>query len=142
MTSDGLVTATWAPRCTRPRPSCSSTASRSCRWSTTTGRLAGLITVKDILKARSSPTPPATARGRLRCAAAVGVGADLEERVEALVAMGVDAVALDTAHGHSAGVIKAIERIKGSWPDLPVVAGNVVTEEGVDALAQGRCRRP
>jgi IMP dehydrogenase len=66
----------------------------------------------------------------------VGVGADLEDRVEALVAMGVDAVALDTAHGHSAGVIKAIERIRGSWPDLPIVAGNVVTEDGVEALHQ------
>jgi IMP dehydrogenase len=66
----------------------------------------------------------------------VGVGADLEERVEALVAQDVDAVALDTAHGHSAGVIKAIERILASWPNLPVVAGNVVTEDGVDALAK------
>ena len=55
--------------------------------------------------------------------------------------MAVDAVAIDTAHGHSAGVIKAIERIKGGWPDLPVVAGNVVTEEGVEALADGRRRR-
>jgi IMP dehydrogenase len=63
------------------------------------------------------------------------VGDDVEARVEALVAMGVDAVAIDTAHGHSAGVIKTIERIKGGWPDLPVTAGNVVTEDGVDALA-------
>jgi IMP dehydrogenase len=55
--------------------------------------------------------------------------------VEALVEMGVDAVAIDTAHGHSAGVIKTIERIKGGWPDLPVTAGNVVTADGVDALA-------
>ena len=66
----------------------------------------------------------------------MGVGDDVEERVEALVAMAVDAVAIDTAHGHSAGVIKTIERIKGSWPDLPVTAGNVVTEEGVEALAK------
>jgi IMP dehydrogenase len=99
------------------------------------GRLAGLITVKDILKATEFPRATRDSAGRLRCAAAVGVGADLEERVEALVAQGVDAIALDTAHGHSAGVIKAIERILGSWPDLPVVAGNVVTEEGVEALA-------
>ncbi|MEN9645775.1 MAG: inosine-5-monophosphate dehydrogenase [Actinomycetota bacterium] len=98
------------------------------------GRLTGLITVKDIQKSQEFPNATQDAGGRLRCAAAVGVGADLEERVEALVAMGVDAVALDTAHGHSAGVIKAIERIRGSWPDLPIVAGNVVTEEGVDAL--------
>jgi len=98
------------------------------------GRLAGLITVKDIQKRQEFPNASRDDRGRLRCAAAVGVGADLEARVEALVAQGVDAVTIDTAHGHSAGVIKAIERIKGAWPDLPVVAGNVVTPEGVDAL--------
>ena len=98
-------------------------------------RLIGLITVKDILKRQEFPNATRDSAGRLRCAAAVGVGADLEDRVEALYAQKVDAVAIDTAHGHSAGVIKAIERIKASWPDLPVIAGNVVTEEGVDALA-------
>jgi IMP dehydrogenase len=100
------------------------------------GKLVGLITVKDILKAQEFPNSTSDSAGRLRCAAAVGVGAELEERVEALVARGVDAVALDTAHGHSAGVIKALERILGCWPDLPVLAGNVVTEDGVDALAK------
>jgi IMP dehydrogenase len=99
------------------------------------GRLIGLITVKDIQKKLEFPNATRDTGGRLRCAAAVGVGSDLEERVEALVTQGVDAVALDTAHGHSAGVLKAVERIKGSWPNLPVVAGNVVTAEGVDALA-------
>lgn len=99
------------------------------------GRLAGLITVKDIQKRQEFPNASRDDKGRLRCAAAVGVGADLEERVEALVARGVDAVTIDTAHGHSAGVLKAIERIKGGWPDLPVAAGNVVTPEGVDTLA-------
>jgi IMP dehydrogenase len=98
------------------------------------GSLVGLITVKDILKRQEFPNATRDGAGRLRCAAAVGVGADLEERVEALVHVGVDAVAIDTAHGHSAGVIKAIERIKSQFPLLPVVAGNVVTEEGVDAL--------
>lgn len=98
------------------------------------GKLAGLITVKDIQKRLDYPNASRDDRGRLRCAAACGVGDDVEERVEALVAMGVDAVAIDTAHGHSAGVIKTIERIKGSWPDLAVTAGNVVTEEGVEAL--------
>lgn len=98
------------------------------------GHLTGLITVKDIQKSQEFPNATQDSGGRLRCAAAVGVGAELEERVQALVAMGVDAVALDTAHGHSAGVIKAIERIRGSWPDLPIVAGNVVTEDGVEAL--------
>ena len=100
------------------------------------GKLAGLITVKDIQKRLDFPNAARDERGRLRCAAACGVGDDVEERVEALVAMGVDAVAIDTAHGHSAGVVKTIERIKGSWPDLAVTAGNVVTEEGVDALAK------
>ena len=91
--------------------------------------------MKDIQKRQEFPNASRDDAGRLRCAAAVGVGDELEQRVDALVAMGVDAVAIDTAHGHSAGVIKAIERIKGGWPDLPVVAGNVVTEDGVDALA-------
>ncbi len=99
------------------------------------GRLAGLITVKDIQKRLEFPNASRDPAGRLRCAAAVGVGDDVEARVEALVAMAVDAVAIDTAHGHSAGVIKTIERIKGGWPDLAVTAGNVVTEDGVDALA-------
>jgi IMP dehydrogenase len=99
-------------------------------------RLIGLITVKDIQKRQDFPNATKDGGGRLRCAAAVGVGADLEERVEALFGVHVDAVAIDTAHGHSAGVIKAIERIKSSWPTLAVVAGNVVTEDGVEALAR------
>ncbi|MDX2381246.1 MAG: IMP dehydrogenase [Acidimicrobiia bacterium] len=99
------------------------------------GQLAGLITVKDIQKRLDFPNASRDPKGRLRCAAAVGVGDDVEARVEALRSMGVDAVSIDTAHGHSANVVKAIERIKGSWPDLPVTAGNVVTEEGVEALA-------
>ncbi len=98
------------------------------------GFLRGLITVKDIQKRQEFPNGTRDTGGRLRCAAAVGVGSELEDRVEALYAMGVDAVALDTAHGHSEGVIKAVQRIKASWPDLAVLAGNVVTEEGVDAL--------
>ncbi|MEO6654059.1 MAG: IMP dehydrogenase [Ilumatobacteraceae bacterium] len=100
------------------------------------GKLAGLITVKDIQKRLDYPNASRDDFGRLRCAAACGVGDDVEARVEALVAMAVDAVAIDTAHGHSAGVIKTIEQIKGSWPDLAVTAGNVVTEEGVEALAK------
>ena len=98
------------------------------------GKLVGLITVKDIQKRLDFPNASRDSRGRLLCAAACGVGDDVEERIEALMEMGVDAVAIDTAHGHSAGVIKTIERIKGSWPELPVTAGNVVTPEGVEAL--------
>ena len=99
-------------------------------------RLIGLITVKDIHKRQEFPNATRDSAGRLRCAAAVGVGADLEAACRgACSRRAVDAVAIDTAHGHSAGVIKAIERIKSSWPTLAVVAGNVVTEDGVDALA-------
>ncbi len=98
------------------------------------GRLAGLITVKDILKATSHPNASKDDRGRLRCAAAVGVGADLEARVDALAGAGVDAVCIDTAHAHTASVIDAVRRIRAGWPDLAIVAGNVVTAEGVEAL--------
>ncbi len=98
------------------------------------GRLKGLITVKDIQKKRDYPAAATDARGRLMTGAAVGVGADLEDRVAALVSKGLDVVVIDTAHGHSAGVIKAVQRIKARWADLPVVAGNVVTAEGTQAL--------
>jgi IMP dehydrogenase len=98
------------------------------------GILKGLITVKDIQKERDFPLATKDAQGRLLAAAAVGVGPDLEKRVELLVSTGVDVVVIDTAHGHSAGVIRAIERIRTNWPDLPVVAGNVVTAEGAEAL--------
>lgn len=100
------------------------------------GRLVGLITVKDIQKKRDFPNAASDSRGRLLCGAAVGVGSDLEQRVELLTAMGVDLVTVDTSHGHSAGVIRAIKRIKAGWPELPVIAGNVVTEEGTLALIE------
>ena len=98
------------------------------------GRLRGLITVKDIMKRQEFPNATRDSAGRLRVAAAVGVGEDLEHRVEALVRVDTDAVVIDTAHGNSMGVVKAIERIKASWPNLAVVAGNVVDESGVDTL--------
>ncbi len=100
------------------------------------GKLAGLITVKDIQKGHDHPNATRDSRGRLRVAAAVGVGADVEERAEALAAMGVDAFVIDTAHGHSANVVKTIERLHAGWPTIPIVAGNVVTQEGVEALAK------
>ncbi len=98
------------------------------------GRLKGLVTVKDIQKKRVYPNAAADSRGRLLVGAAVGVGAELEERVDAVVKAGTDIVAVDTAHGHSEGVVRAIKRIKNGWPHLPVIAGNVVTEEGTAAL--------
>ncbi len=98
------------------------------------GVLQGLITVKDILKARQYPNAARDAQGRLLVGAAVGVGDDLEERTQRLVDAGVDIVVIDTAHGHSEGVIRAIQRIRHHWPDLPIIAGNVVTAEGTEAL--------
>jgi len=98
------------------------------------GILKGLITVKDIQKARQFPRATKDSKGRLLVGAAVGVGADLEERVQLMVNAGLDVVAVDTAHGHSAGVIRAVERLRHHWPDLPVIAGNVVTAEGTEAL--------
>ena len=99
------------------------------------GMLKGLITVKDIQKARDYPNAATDSQGRLLAGAAVGVGADLETRVEQMVKAGVDVIAIDTAHGHSKGVIEAIRRIRTAWPSLPIIAGNVVTAEGTEALA-------
>jgi IMP dehydrogenase len=98
------------------------------------GHLKGLITVKDIQKKRDFPNAATDSKGRLLAGAAVGVGKDLEERVALLIKAGVDVVTIDTAHGHSQGVITAIQRIRSGWRDLPIVAGNVVTAEGAAAL--------
>lgn len=100
------------------------------------GGLVGLITVKDIQKKRDYPNAATDKRGRLMVGAAVGVGADLEDRLEKMVPKGLDVVVIDTAHGHTAGVVKAIQRIKARWPNLPVIAGNVVTAEGTLALIE------
>jgi IMP dehydrogenase len=100
------------------------------------GIVKGLITVKDIQKARDFPNAAKDAQGRLLVGAAVGVGRDLEERLELLVQEEVDVVVVDTAHGHSSGVVKAIKRIRHHWPGLPVIAGNVVTAEGVEELVK------
>jgi IMP dehydrogenase len=98
--------------------------------------LRGLITYKDILKKRNFPHQAIDSQGRLLVAAAVGVGQELDDRLEPLLDAGVDAVAIDTAHGHSTGVLQAIKRAKMIAPDLPVLAGNVVTVEGTAALIE------
>ncbi len=99
------------------------------------GLLAGLITVKDIDKRIEKPNASLDASGRLRVGAAVGV-TDTAERTELLAAAGVDMLVIDTAHGHTAGVINAVQTIKKGWPEIVVVGGNVVTREGVDALVE------
>ncbi|MBK6623290.1 MAG: IMP dehydrogenase [Saprospirales bacterium] len=97
-------------------------------------RLVGLITYKDIMKVQNYPHSCKDAFGRLMVGAAVGVTRDTEERVEALISVGVDMVCVDTAHGHSKGVLDAIRSIKKRFPDLQVVGGNVATGEGAKAL--------
>jgi IMP dehydrogenase len=98
--------------------------------------LKGLITVKDIQKARDFPNATSDSQGRLVTGAAVGVGEDLEHRIELLTGADVDIVVIDTAHGHSAGVLTAVRRIRTLAPDLPIIAGNVVTKEGTEALIE------
>ena len=99
-------------------------------------RLMGLITYKDILKNRDRPNACKDKYGRLRVGAAVGVTSDLIERISALVEAGVDLVSLDTAHGHSKGVIQATKMIKQQFPDLELIVGNIATAEGALRLAK------
>ena len=98
-------------------------------------KLTGLITYKDILKNRDKPNACKDQYGRLRVGAAVGVTADMIERITALKTAGVDVIAIDTAHGHSKGVLDAIRLAKKTFPDLDIVGGNVATAEGAKALA-------
>jgi IMP dehydrogenase len=96
--------------------------------------LKGLITIKDIEKSRQYPNSAKDPGGRLIVAAAVGVASDTDNRVAELVKSSVDVIVLDTAHGHSRGVLKALERMKIEYPNLPVIAGNVATAAGTRAL--------
>ena len=96
--------------------------------------LKGLITIKDIEKQIKYPQSAKDAQGRLLCAAAVGVTPDILMRVDELVSAKVDAIVIDTAHGHSANVLKTFKLVKEKYPDLPVIAGNVATRAGTKAM--------
>ncbi|MFN8278190.1 MAG: IMP dehydrogenase [Chitinophagales bacterium] len=98
------------------------------------GKLVGLITYKDILKVRNHPNSSKDFYGRLLCGAAVGVTADTLTRIEALVHTGVDVVIIDTAHGHSKGVIEAVKKARKTFRNVELVAGNIATAEGAKAL--------
>lgn len=100
------------------------------------GKLKGLITIKDIEKIKKYPNSCKDKLGRLRVGAAVGVGPDLEERAEALVSVSVDVLVLDSAHGHTKNIVKAIEYLKNRYPQVEVIAGNVATYEGAKALIE------
>src|SRR5216117_3924342 len=99
-------------------------------------RLKGLITVKDIQKAVKYPNASKDSLGRLRCGAAVGVARDTVERADALVGANVDVLVVDTAHGHSQGVLDMVRQLRRRFPDVDLVAGNVATAEGTDALIE------
>ena len=101
-----------------------------------TGKLIGLITYKDILKFKSRPNSNKDDLGRLRVAAAVGITNDTLARVEALVNAGVDAIVIDTAHGHSKGVIETLKRVKKAYKDLQIVVGNIATGDAAKALVK------
>ncbi len=100
------------------------------------GKLTGLITYKDIQKFKNFPNACKDEQGRLRVGAAVGVTADTMDRVKALVNAGVDVIAIDTAHGHSKGVIEMLKKVKKAFPALQVIAGNIATAEAAKALAK------
>lgn len=101
-----------------------------------TNKLVGLITYKDIIKIKVRPNACKDERGRLRVAAAVGVTADAMERVDALVEAGVDAIIIDTAHGHSKGVIEKLKEVKKKYKNLQVVVGNIATGKAALALVK------
>lgn len=98
--------------------------------------LIGLITYRDIIKVKERPNACKDEFGRLRVAAAVGVTGDVMDRIAALVKVGVDAVIIDTAHGHSRGVLETLKKVKSSFTDLEVVVGNIATKEAAQALVE------
>ena len=98
--------------------------------------LKGLITIKDIEKAKAYPNAAKDSKGRLLCGASVGITNDMMERVEALVKAKVDVITLDTAHGHSIGVIEGVRKIKSVYPELQIIAGNIATAEAVRDLVE------
>ncbi|ENZ30405.1 inosine-5'-monophosphate dehydrogenase [Clostridium butyricum 60E.3] len=100
------------------------------------GNLKGLITMKDIEKVKKFPNAAKDEKGRLLCGAGVGVTGNMMERIDALVKAQVDVIVLDTAHGHSQGVLDAVKKIKETYPELQVIAGNVATAEAVEDLIE------
>ena len=98
--------------------------------------LKGLITIKDIEKAKAFPNAAKDAKGRLLCGASVGITKDMMERVDALAKAQVDVITLDTAHGHSKGVLEGVKKIKAKYPNLQIIAGNIATAEAVRDLVE------
>jgi IMP dehydrogenase len=136
MTSTGLVTASVATTMTEAESLLHRHRIEKLPVVDEGGYLRGLITVKDIAKRIEFPRATKDVQGRLRVGAAVGVGPDAVERAQALIAAGADVLVIDTAHGHSRGVLEMVARIKGLGGEFEVVAGNIATAEAADALIE------
>jgi len=136
MTSDGLVTAHLGTTLAEAQEILHRHRIEKLPLVDDEGYLKGLITYKDILKRQDFPNAAKDERGRLLVAGAVGVGTSALERAALLVEAGVDALAIDTAHGHSRGVLQAISDLRERYPEMPILAGNVVTQQGVMDLVE------
>lgn len=135
MTSENLVTATKGIDLNKAEAILQSNKIEKLPVVDAEGKLSGLITFRDIKKVTEHPNACKDEFGRLRVGAALGITPDVLDRVKALVHAGVDVVALDSAHGHSKGVLDCLRKIKEAYPDLQVIGGNVATAEGAKALA-------
>lgn len=136
MTSEGLVTAQEGITLEEAKKILAAARKEKLPIVDKKGNLKGLITIKDIEKQIKYPNSAKDAMGRLVCAAGVGVTANILERVDALVNVKVDAIVIDSAHGHSANVIRCVKMVKDAYPDLNVIAGNIATGEAAKALIE------
>ena len=136
MTSEGLVTAPEGTSLEMAKSILSKHRIEKLPLVDKDGNLKGLITIKDIEKATKYPNSAKDTSGRLLVGAAVGVSKDMYDRLDALVAAKADVIIVDTAHGHSAGVLRTLKEIKQAYPHIPVIAGNVATAAGTEALIE------
>lgn len=136
MTSEGLITAKEGITLEEAKEILSQARKEKLPIVDEVGNLKGLITIKDIEKQIKYPLSAKDAQGRLLCGAGVGITNNIEERVSALVKSKVDVIVIDTAHGHSANVLKTVRMIRDKFPDIQIVAGNVATGEGARALIE------
>ena len=136
MTSEGLVTAKEGITLDEAKKILAKARKEKLPIVDDEGNLSGLITIKDIEKQIKYPNSAKDAQGRLLCGAGVGVTANILDRVDALVKAKVDVIVIDTAHGHSANVLRVVKMVRDAYPDLGIIAGNVATGEATKALIE------
>lgn len=136
MTSEGLITAPTSTTLQKAEKILQQNKIEKLPVVDKNGKLTGLITFRDIIQTKSHPNAAKDNLGRLLAGAAVGITNDVLDRVEALVAAGVDVITMDSAHGHSKGVMDTVRKVRKAFKDLPIIAGNVATKEGALALAE------